>query len=64
MAGGKQTTNLASINKTILSALPVPVAPAVEQEEIVRRIESLITIANAAENSVSVAVARAERQRK
>jgi type I restriction enzyme S subunit len=27
MAKGKQTTNLASINKTMLSAFPVPVAP-------------------------------------
>jgi type I restriction enzyme S subunit len=31
---GKQTTNLASINMTILRTFPVPVAPGVEQQEV------------------------------
>ncbi|WP_321343081.1 restriction endonuclease subunit S [Breoghania sp.] len=37
---GKQTTNLASISKSKLSAMKVPVPPFPEAEEIVRRIES------------------------
>lgn len=36
---GKQTTNLASISKTKLSAMNVPVPPFPEAQEIVRRIE-------------------------
>jgi type I restriction enzyme S subunit len=37
---GKQTTNLASISKSKLSAMTVPVPPLEEAREIVRRIES------------------------
>lgn len=37
---GKQTTNLASISKSKLSAMTVPVPPFEEAKEIVRRIES------------------------
>ena len=37
---GKQTTNLASISKKKVSALPVPVPPNDEAVEIVRRIEA------------------------
>ena len=36
---GKQTTNLASINKAVLSKFPVPLPPIEEQIEILRRIE-------------------------
>ena len=39
MAKGKQTTNLASINKTMLSAFPVPVAPIDQQKRIIAEIE-------------------------
>lgn len=39
IAKGKQTTNLASINKTMLSAFPVPVAPLAQQKHIVAEIE-------------------------
>jgi restriction endonuclease S subunit/energy-coupling factor transporter ATP-binding protein EcfA2 len=38
---GKQTTNLASINKSLLSALPIVIPPVEEQQEIVRRVEVL-----------------------
>lgn len=38
---GKQTTNLASINKSLLSALPIVSPPVEEQQEIVRRVEVL-----------------------
>lgn len=37
---GKQTTNLASISKSKLSAMQVPVPPLQEANEIIRRIES------------------------
>ena len=37
---GQQTTNLASISKTKVSSLPIPIPPVVEAHEIVRRIES------------------------
>jgi type I restriction enzyme, S subunit len=46
---GKQTTNLASINKSLLSALPVVVPPAHEQQEIVRRVEELFAYADSIE---------------
>jgi type I restriction enzyme S subunit len=36
---GKQTTNLASINMTMLRAFPVPVAPAKEQHVIIEQIQ-------------------------
>ncbi len=39
---GKQTTNLASINKAVLSALPVVIPSPEEQQEIVHRVESLL----------------------
>lgn len=43
---GKQTTNLASINKSLLSALPVVIPPAAEQQEIVRQVELLFAYAD------------------
>lgn len=52
---GKQTTNLASINKSVLSALPVAVPPAEEQSEIVRRVRLLLNYADGlARKSASV----------
>lgn len=43
---GKQTTNLASINKSLLEALPIVVPTPDEQHEIVRRIEKLFALAD------------------
>lgn len=40
---GKQTTNLASINKGVLSRFPVPLAPVQEQRRIVAKIEELFS---------------------
>ena len=36
---GKQTTNLASINKTVLRKFPIPLPPIKEQEEILHKID-------------------------
>jgi restriction endonuclease S subunit/predicted ATPase len=47
---GKQTTNLASINKSLLSALPIVIPPAEEQQEIVRRVEALFSYADQLES--------------
>lgn len=61
LAYGKQTTNLASINKTIIDSLPVAVPPPDEQAEIVRRVESLFAYAERLEaryQSASERVAR------
>jgi type I restriction enzyme, S subunit len=43
---GKQTVNLASLSKTKLSQLPVPVPSIEEQAEIVRRVETLLETAD------------------
>ena len=40
---GKQTTNLASINKGVLRRFPVPIAPLLEQHRIVAKIEELFS---------------------
>ena len=43
LGAGKQTTNLASINLTKLSNLPIPLPPLNEQRRIVAKIEALTT---------------------
>ncbi|MEQ9356893.1 restriction endonuclease subunit S [Coleofasciculus chthonoplastes] len=57
---GKQTTNLASINKSLLSALPIVIPPAEEQSEIVRRIEVLFAYADRIESRYQNALTRVE----
>lgn len=42
---GKQTTNLASINRSVLGKLPIPVAPLEEQVEILREVEQRLAAA-------------------
>jgi type I restriction enzyme S subunit len=58
LARGKQTTNLASINKSVLSALPVAVPPADEQAEIVRRTNELLQFADGLERCCTNAAAQ------
>jgi type I restriction enzyme S subunit len=58
LRGGKQTTNLASINKSMLSNLPISLPPPEEQTEIVRRVEQLFTYADQIEQRVKDAQAR------
>jgi type I restriction enzyme, S subunit len=58
---GKQTTNLASINITKLSAFPVP--PAVEQLRIVEEVERHFSLIEGIEIQTESALKRAERLR-
>ena len=43
---GKQTTNLASINRRVLGKLPVPILPMEEQAEILRELDHRLTAAD------------------
>jgi type I restriction enzyme, S subunit len=52
---GKQTTNLASINISILSNLPIPVCPIEKQLEIVENIDSHLSIYDYAIKSIRLA---------
>jgi len=59
-AGGKQTTNLASINKIVLKALPVPICSPAEQAEIVGILDARLDAADALEAEIDAALSRAE----
>lgn len=63
-SAGKQTTNLASINLSILREFPVPIAPAVEQQEILSQLVKQIDLLNDQEQSVALGLRQAEAQRK
>ena len=52
---GKQTTNLASINKTVLSHFPIPLIPREEQEELCKQIEKFMTILDTQEQEITSA---------
>ena len=58
--GGKQTTNLASINKTVLKALPVPYCSVAEQAEIIRILEKCLETTDGLESEIEAAFTRAE----
>lgn len=58
---GKQTTNLASINKTMLAALPISMPSPAEQTEIVRRVETLFACADRLEARLAQAQTAATR---
>jgi type I restriction enzyme S subunit len=55
-----QTVNLASINLTTLSALPMPIPPVEEQNEIVHRLEALFKLADQIEARFAKAKARVD----
>ncbi len=57
---GKQTTNLASINLTILSNLAVPLCTIEEQRNIVQAIESRFSVADKMEENISQSLQQAE----
>ena len=60
---GKQTTNLASINMTKLSMLPVPIPPVAEQEKIVAELERRLSVVDEVDAEVKANLKRAERLR-
>lgn len=55
---GKQTTNLASINKTVLSRFPVPLPSVREQEAIVQLLEEKITVVDHLDQEIGIALAQ------
>lgn len=62
-AAGKQTTNLASVNKTTLESFPVPLPRPGEAAAIVREIERRHSLVDAAEAIVTTNLGRAIRLR-
>ena len=60
---GKQTTNLASINLTKLSAFPVPLPPVAEQHRIVAEVDRRLSLLRETEAQVDANLLRAERLR-
>ena len=60
---GKQTTNLASINMTMLRAFPVPVAPADEQLEILAQIQHQLDAITSQEVATDFAMKQSTAQR-
>jgi type I restriction enzyme S subunit len=55
---GKQTTNLASINKSVLSNFPAPLASLEEQGEIVSEIDDKLSMSEQLERDVTTALER------
>ena len=60
---GKQTTNLASINKGILSRFPVPLPPLAEQRQIIAETEWRLSIVDETQAQVEANLKRAARLR-
>lgn len=58
---GKQTTNLASINLTKLSAFPIPLPPVVEQRRIVAEVDQHFSAIVAFEAAATASLRRADR---
>ncbi len=50
---GKQTTNLASINKTVLGRFPIPLPPIEEQVQILRRLDTETSIIDQINRSIA-----------
>ena len=60
---GKQTTNLASINLSVLSSFPVPLPPLAEQRRIVAEVDRRLSAIQEAESTVEANLTRGERLR-
>jgi type I restriction enzyme S subunit len=60
---GKQTTNLASLNLTKLSAFPIPLPPAAEQQQIIAEVERRFSVIEELEAAVEANLTRADRLR-
>ena len=60
---GKQSVNLASINKTVLAALTLPLPALEKQREIINHIESRLSVCDSIEQTVDTALQQAEAMR-
>lgn len=60
---GKQSVNLASINKSVLSALELPVPSLSKQKHIVQEIEEHLSVCNSIEKTIEKALEQAEAMR-
>ena len=60
---GTQTTNLASINKGVLSSFPVPLPPLAEQHQIVAEVEARTTAIDHLEAELNRQITRSNRLR-
>ena len=60
---GKQTVNLASINKTVLSNLELPIPDLATQEKVHAEIESRLSVCDSIEHTVDTALQQAEAMR-
>lgn len=60
---GKQTTNLASINMTMLRMFPVPLGPADEQRELLKQLEAQLEQHDRQEQAVALGLKQTEAQR-
>lgn len=58
--GGKQTTNLASINKTVLSNFPVPLPSFEEQHQIISMLDDAMSQMDRLESEIEEGLLRAE----
>lgn len=58
--GGKQTTNLASINKTVLSNFPIPLPSMEEQQQLINILDDIMSQIVAMEIEVENGIKRAE----
>lgn len=59
-AKGKQSVNLASINKTVLSMLPIPLVSVERQKQVVAEIEAKLSVCDSIEKTVDTALQQAE----
>jgi len=62
-AKGKQSVNLASINKSVLSALTLPVPSLEEQRQVVTDIKERLSVCESIENTINLALQQAEAMR-
>lgn len=62
-AKGKQSVNLASINKSVLSALTLPVPSLVEQRQVITDIKERLSVCESIENTIDIALQQAEAMR-
>lgn len=62
-AKGKQSVNLASINKSVLSALTLPVPSLVEQRQVITDIKERLSVCESIENTIDLALQQAEAMR-